>query len=91
MKEERLEHFRKMTDEQKYALTYQDFTVSEIKELIAETPMCDLDKRIAVGKFVNDMTADEIGDKEHLDVRTVARHILKIRCLIKCTCIKYLV
>lgn len=91
MKPERLEKFKKLTDDKKYELSYKDFTISEIKELIAETPMCDLDKRISVAKFINLKTNDEIAEIEHLDTRSVSRHVLKIKCMMKYTCIKHLI
>ena len=91
MKEQRLQRLSKLTDEEKYKLTYKDFTVTEIEELIAETPMCDTDKRIAVARFIKEKPDSEIAEQEHMDTRTVRRHIEEIRHRLKITCIHFLV
>ena len=69
-------------------LESKDFTVSEISEIIAETPMKDIDKRISVARYIKCMTIDEIAEQEQIDKKTVKSRLLKISLELKITCTK---
>jgi DNA-binding NarL/FixJ family response regulator len=50
------------------------FTFSENQEIINETILKTLDKKIAVLYVLNNYNFNEIADKLNLDVRTVSNH-----------------
>lgn len=52
MKQHRFEYFCNLSDEEKGKLTFDDFTVSEIKELLDETTLRKDDRIIATERFI---------------------------------------
>lgn len=91
MNEERFNFFKKLTEDEKQALTYKDFTITEINEIIAETPLRDDDKRIAVMRYNKCMTYQEIADATFLDIKTVKKRIANISTRLKTTCVRLFV
>lgn len=83
----RIEQLKKLTEEDILKLTYKDFTVNEINTLISETPMTDLEKRIAVMRYNKEMTYQEIADKEYLDIKTARNKVTLISSKIRTTLI----
>lgn len=71
--------FERLTKEQKENLTIVDFTVSEILELIAETPLKEEDIKIAKARYVRLMTYEQIAEKIDRDTKTVKLHIGAIK------------
>lgn len=91
MDEIRKKYFREnLTQEEKYALTYRDFLVSEILEIIAETVLCDDDKKIATLKYTKAMTNSQIADVVDLDEKTIQHRIPAISEKIRHTIVKLL-
>lgn len=88
--DKRRKYFDGLTDEEKFALTYKDFTVSEIEWLISETPMRDEDKRIAVKRFIQCKTNAQIAEECGLDLKTVSKRVVVIGVSLKLTCLKAL-
>lgn len=88
--EKRRKHFDTLTEEEKRNLTSKDFTVSEIIWLISETPMRDEDKRIAVKRFVQCKTLEQIAEETELDIKTVKKRVTIIELELKLTCLKAL-
>lgn len=62
-----IEFYKKYVHEPK-ALSYEDFTVSQLKQIIDETPMSNSDRQIAYKMFIERKTqldiADEVGVSE---------------------------
>lgn len=88
MKEERVNLFAKLSDDEKMALTSNDFTISEITEIINETALNKLDKNIAIMRYIKKMTFDEISIKLNRDVRTIQKRLVNISIKLKSTCVK---
>ena len=70
-------------------LSFNDFTASEIKEIVAEMCLSELDRNIAILRFVDCMTIDEIAYKLGIDYRTCKVHIDRIKEKFNQTCIKF--
>lgn len=75
MEEQRKKYFKNFTPEEKYALTYKDFLVSEILEIIAETVLSDEDRKIAILKYTRAMTISQIADNVNLDKKTIQNRL----------------
>lgn len=88
MKQERIDFFKQLTDDAKQSLSQQDFTVSEIKEIISETPLKQLDRDIAYLRYIDCMTFDEISDQLGYDPKTIKSHLPDISIKLKSTCTK---
>ena len=62
-----IEFYKKYVHEPK-ALAFDDFTVSQLKQIIDETPMSDSDRQIAYKRYIERKTqldiADEVGFSE---------------------------
>jgi DNA-directed RNA polymerase specialized sigma24 family protein len=86
MKESRFDFFAQLTHDEKLGLESKDFMTSEIEEIISETPLCDLDKRISVYRYIKCMTENEIADKENVDIKTIHRRLQTISLKLKITC-----
>ena len=86
MNSSRFDFFAKLTHDEKMDLESKDFLVSEIEEIIAETPLCDTDKRISVKRYIECMTEREIAEKLQLDEKTVNRRLQTISLKLKITC-----
>lgn len=88
MKESRVDFFSSLTDDAKRALSKDDFTVSEILEIIDETPLTDIDKEIAILRYTKCMTFEDIAVRVCLDKQTIQKRIPKISIRLKLTCTK---
>lgn len=82
--------FSDLTKEDKIQLTYKDFTVSEITEIITETVLSDEDREIAMLRYTKAMTYEAIAEKVDLDWKTVQKRIPKISDKLKHTVCKLL-
>jgi len=88
MEKDRIDFFKKLTDDAKKSLCKDNFTISEIKEIIAETPLTQLDRDIAILRYCECMSFDEIADKLEYDIRTIRKHLPTISLSLKSTCAK---
>lgn len=88
MEQDRKDFFKQLTDDAKKSLDHDSFTVSEIKEIIAETPLTQLDRDIAYYRYCECMTFEEIADKLGYDIRTIRSHLPSISISLKTTCTK---
>ena len=84
------ERFKGITKEEKAALTFDDFTVSEIKYLIEETVLNDRDRQIAELKLCRAFTIDRICSKFDYDDKTISDAVAKIKEKVKKTILKVL-
>lgn len=71
--------FLRMNKEEKTKLTLEDFTVSEINEIIEETAMSEVNREIARLRFTKSMTAEAIAERVDRDEKTVKRNLPTIR------------
>ena len=67
---------------------YKDFTSSEIRTIIGETPLTERDRHIATLRFIDLKSEEEIGDILFIDKKTVHSNIPKISYLLKRTAFK---
>lgn len=67
---------------------YKDFTSSEIKVIIGETPLTERDRKIATLRYIDLKSEEEIGDILLIDKKTVHSNIPKISLLLKRTASK---
>lgn len=88
MLQQRIDFFARLTKEEKLNLTSQDFTVSEFKEIIGETAFCETDRLIAIYRYIECMTYEEISDKIGIDLKTCRARTTKIDSKIKSTYLK---
>lgn len=88
MNKQRYDLISELSNDAKMSLTYQDFTISEIEELIQETPLTDIDRRIAKLKYIRRFTIKEISYEVGLHPRTIQRHLPDISVAIKSTITK---
>lgn len=88
MNQSRVDYFTQLSNEQKKGLTYDDFTVSELTEIINETPLTSLEKELAVERFINRMTYEGLSKKFYYEPRTIKSKLAKISKLLKKTCVK---
>jgi len=86
MEQARKEFFSNLTQDEQMDLTSHDFTISEIREIIEETPLHSLDKQIAIYRYIECMTLEEIANKLGYDVKTILSHVKKISIKLKKTC-----
>ena len=82
--------FSALTKEEKENLTLNDFTVSEIIELINETVLSPENRIIARLRFAKDMTIEAIAEKIKRDVKTVQRRLPAIEIQLNKTILKFL-
>ena len=90
MQQNRLEYFSKLSADEKYKLSAKDFTVSEIREIIAETSLNETDIKIAECRYIKAMTMAAIAEEVGLDEKTIQRKIPKISDKLKRTLQKML-
>lgn len=64
---------------------YRDFTSTEIKEIIGETPLTERDRHIATLRYIECKSEEEIADKLMIDKKTVHSNIPKISYSLKRT------
>ena len=67
---------------------YKDFTSSEIKTIIGETPLTERDRKIATLRYIDLKSEEEIGDILFVDKKTIHTNIPKISYLLKRTASK---
>lgn len=67
---------------------YRDFTSTEIRQIIGETPLTERDRHIATLRFIDRKSEEEISNDLYLDKKTVHTNIPKISCLLKRTALK---
>jgi hypothetical protein len=84
------ERFKGITNEEKAALTFDDFTVSELKFLIEETVLTDRDRQIAELKLCRAFTIERICNKFDYDDKTIEAAVFKIKDKVKKTIQKVL-
>lgn len=84
------ERFEGITKEEKAALTFDDFTVSEIKLLIDETVLNDRDRQIAELRLCRAFTIERICAKLEYDDKTISGAVTKITDKVKKTIQKIL-
>nr|DAU61047.1 MAG TPA: ECF sigma factor [Caudoviricetes sp.] len=82
--------FSALTKEEKENLTLNDFTVSEIIELINETVLSPENRIIARLRFAKAMTIEAIAEKIKRDVKTVQRRLPAIEIQLNKTILKFL-
>lgn len=88
MTEKRRKFFEAMTEEEIRNLTHEDFTVSELNEIIEETPMSRLDRKIARCRYADRMTIDEISESAMVERKTVIKRLSKINPMMTRTVMK---
>lgn len=74
-----LNRFQHLTEEQKQNLTFDDFTVSELREIINETVLSKENKQIAEMRFIQALTIEKIAEKMGFDKRTIKSRIASIK------------
>lgn len=57
---------------------FEDFTVSEMREIIAETILTDENRRIAELRYIKLLSYEQIAEKVLIDKRTVQSRIKSI-------------
>lgn len=82
--------FSNLTDEEKKCTSHNDYTVSEIMEIIAETVLSDTDREIANLRFTKAMTYERIAEKVDRDCKTVQKRVKKISEKLKRTAYRLL-
>lgn len=89
MDQGRVKYFKSLSEEEINALSHEDFTVSEIQEILNDTALSKIDRKIAHDRFIDCMTLEEISAKENYDIKTVMSHMDKICKKFVKTCKKY--
>lgn len=87
----RFDFFASLTEDEKLKLDYTKFTISEINTIIAETPMKDIEKKMALMRYNKRMTLQEIADALQIDIKTVKRNMPIVSLQLKLTCAKMFV
>lgn len=64
---------------------FEDFTVSEMREIIAETILTDENRRIAELRYIKLLSYEQIAEKVLIDKRTVQSRIKSINAKLKNT------
>lgn len=82
--------FYALTKEEKEKLTLNDFTTSEILELINETVLSPENRVIAQLRFAKALTIEAIAEKIKRDVKTVQRRLPAIEIQLNKTILKFL-
>lgn len=73
------ERFKNISEEQKAKLWVMDFTVSELKEILNETVMSDIDREIAELRFLKLLSIEKIAERLQYDKRTISSRIKSIQ------------
>lgn len=61
-----------ITQDSKVQIDYECLTVSEIHNIISETPLTNENRQIAIKRYIELKTIEEIADEMHYDRRTVS-------------------
>ena len=56
-------------------IDYDCLTVSEIQRIISETPLTQENRKIAVARYIDLKTIDDITDEMHYDKRTIVMRL----------------
>lgn len=64
-----------ITQDSKVHIDYDCLTVSEIQKIISETPLTYENRKIAIARYVELKTIDEITDEMHYDKRTIVMRL----------------
>ncbi|MCQ2743092.1 MAG: hypothetical protein MJ239_07410 [Bacilli bacterium] len=67
---------------------YKDFSVTEIKAIIGETPLTERDRKLAELRYIDLKSEEEIADILYIDKKTVHSNIPKISIALKRTAAK---
>lgn len=88
MQESRIQHFKSLTKDQLLELNFNDFTNSEIKEILNEMQIKDDCKEIAILHHIECLSIDEVAFKMGIDRKTVIRRLKKILLHFRLTLLK---
>lgn len=88
MTQARIDFFARLTREEKERLSADDFTVSEFKEIVCETAFTEIEKMIAIHRYVDCMTYEQISEKIGIDLRTCRSKMPKVDEKLKNTYLK---
>lgn len=80
-----LERIRRLNKEERENLKLEDLTMSEMEAVIAETILCEKNRKIAVLRFLKLSTFDQISETLGYDERTVAAKVKFIKERLKNT------
>ena len=69
-----LSRFQDLSKEDKMKLTFDDFTVSEIRYIIEETVLTESDQRIAELRFIKKLSIERIAEVMGYDKKTIFKH-----------------
>lgn len=83
---ERLDYFKSLPRSIKLNLSANQFTKSEILFIIDETPLSERDRMIAIKRYTERMTYEEIAEIVDCDYRSVMRALPSISRKLKKTC-----
>lgn len=83
-----LERFTGISKEEKEKLTFDDFTVTEIKFLIEETVLSDRDRKIAELILCREFTNERVAHKLGFDDKTIGKAAREAEEKIKKTILK---
>lgn len=82
--------FCNLTDEEKKCTSHEDYTISEIMEIISETVLSDTDREIANLRFTKKMTYEAIAEIVDRDCKTVQKRVKEISKKLKITAYRLL-
>lgn len=88
MTNERKQYFTNLDYEQKLTLNYDDFTASELIEIVQEMKCRDECKDIIIMYYIKCLTLEEIANELNVDYRTIANRLKKLKLQFNMTCIK---
>ena len=60
-----------ITQDSRVKINYDCLTISEIQHIIGETPLTHENRKIAIARYVDLKTIDDIADELHYDKRTI--------------------
>ena len=69
-----LSRFQDLSKEDKMKLTFDDFTVSEIRYIIEETVLTEADQKIAELRFIKQLSIERIAEVMGYDKKTIFNH-----------------
>ncbi len=75
-----MSRFQDLSKEDKLKLTFDDLTVSEIRDIIEETVLSNENKKIAELRFIKAYTIEKIAEKMGFDKRTIKS---RVSCITK--------
>lgn len=66
-------------------LDYNDFTSSQIREIIDESPLSELDKKLSIYYWLEMRSEEDIARELGIDKKTVRKHIPNVSMVLKKT------